>query len=330
MTRCRPIALCLVFLGTSLLGVPVVGAGSDPERVMSATELKQLERENAMWRQVRVEEDAAANMRRWREAGFTAAEVAALQPQLTLLWAVPAERNFGWLRAETVEQIKAVDREYIVRMRAVRLQLVGIRGGQPRGSSEVTVNQQWRQAILKVLDYDEVSEFRLMNSVSAQKIGRLVDDLDLTPGEQRMLFTWQKEFDGMYGTDPFSPGTRRADLLEAKLEQWSLIRGLLGDERFSIYLARAEPDFVAMRQELVASLILSPTETLDLWWLHQKYDLAKSRQRVTTPRFIQGLAGEYQGEVTKLMGAERSEVYFALEAGRWLFPPEFQNKWVRR
>jgi len=307
-----------------------MGANEEPERIMSTTELTQLERANDMWRQLQVAEDVPENLCRWRQAGYTAAEVAAAEPQLREIWTVPAERNFGWLHEETVEQIKAVDREFITQMRAVRLyEMMGVRARGKPVPSAVEVNLRWRQAILRVLDYDEVSEFRLMNSVSARNVSRLTEGLVLTRSEQRMLFTWQRDFDGLHGTGTLAARPHSADLLEDYLEQWGLIRDLLGDERFTVYLGRADPEFAAM-QQLDPSLALSQKEALDLWWLRKKYDLAKWRQRLTTTRSMQDLAEGYQGQVEELLGAARYETYIGLEAGRWLYPAHYGIKWARR
>lgn len=320
----------LVCLGSVVSVALAMGANAEPERVMSIPELTQLERANDMWRQLQVAEDVPENLRRWRQAGYTAAEVAAAEPQLVEIWTVPAERNFGWLHEETVEQIKAVDREFITQMRAVRLyEMMGVR---PRGKpvpSAVEVNLRWRQAILKVLDYDEVSEFRLMNSVSARNVSRLTEGLELTRGEQRMLFTWQREFDAVHGVTTPGVHSPSADHLEDTLEQWGMIRDLLGDGRFAVYLGRADPEFESM-QQLAPSLPLSLKEGVDLWWLRKKYDLAKWRQRARNTKSMQDLAEGYQGQVEQLLGAARYDAYVGLEAGRWLYPTNYGIKWAKR
>lgn len=321
----------LVCLGSVASAALAMEANAEPERIMSMPELTQLERANDMWRQVQVAEEVPENLRRWRQAGYTAAEVAAAEPQLVEIWTVPAERNFGWLHEDTIEQIKAVDREFITQMRAVRLyEMMGVR---PRGKpvpSAVEVNLRWRQAILKVLDYDEVSEFRLMNSVSARNVSQLTEGLVLTRGEQRMLFTWQREFDAVHGSNPLGSRPRSADHLEDYLEQWGLVRDLLGDERFAVYLGRADPEFEAMQLQLKPPVSLSRKEALDLWWLRKKFDLAKWRQRTTTTKFMQDLAEGYQSQVEELLGAARYDAYIGLETGRWLYPTNYGIKWAKR
>src|SRR5690606_1995481 len=113
-----------------------------------------------------------------RSAGYALPEVSAIGSQLEAIWGATAERNFGWLHEDTVAQIKEVDREFISRMRAARLhRATGIRAAGSMVHSEATVNRLWRQALLRVLDYDEIGEFHLMNSASARELNRLLLDL---------------------------------------------------------------------------------------------------------------------------------------------------------
>ena len=105
-----------------LAGAMAATPENQAERIFTAGELAALDRENAMWRQVRVDAEVPEILQAWRKAGFTEEEVNALAPRLSSLWEVSSSRHYGWLHEDTVEQLKEVDREFIVRMRAVRLQ----------------------------------------------------------------------------------------------------------------------------------------------------------------------------------------------------------------
>lgn len=89
-----------------------------------------------MWRLVRPGESVEEIIARIGAAGFTPEEVAVLQPRLAAMWDVPVDRNFGWLHEGTVRQIREIDRQFIGRMRTVRLhEATDIRpGGQTLGS----------------------------------------------------------------------------------------------------------------------------------------------------------------------------------------------------
>lgn len=148
-------------------------------------------------------ESVEENLARLGAAGFTPAEVAAIQPRLAAMWDVPVERNFGWLHEDTVREIREIDRQFIGRMRAVRLcEAMGIRSGGRAPGNVNSITRLWRGVVFKVLDYDEIAEFRLMNSASAREVGRLVEGLTLSDDELRTLFEWQRDFAGTNGPPP--------------------------------------------------------------------------------------------------------------------------------
>jgi hypothetical protein len=297
------------------------GGMSGGERVLSAAELNALDRENAMWRLARVEQEIPDVMETWRTAGFSEAEVEALRAPLTELWSVAAERNFGWLHEDTVALVKEVDEEFIPRMRALRLyQAMGIRSERYPATSVVALNRMWRQAILRVLEYDEIAEFMLMNSPSARESARLAAGLNLSLAEQRLLFSWQREFDlANAGAGLGGLAARRFDWREARLDHWDRIRELLGDDRFVVYLTRAEGEFENMR-EVLSGVGASESGTfLDLWWVRQKHEISRARISLGTDRTLRARDAEVQAAALAVLGEERFQRYAQNDSARWLF-----------
>lgn len=304
-----------------LLGGPWLAAATaepEAEKILSPAELAALDRENAMWRMVNPDEDMAVNLARLKTAGFTEKEVAALQPQLAELWDIPVERNFGWLHDETVAQIREIDRQFVVRVRAARLfEGTGIRrGGDPVGVAELT--RLWRAAILKALNYDELAEFRLMNSPAARELTQLVKDLPVTDDELRTLFEWQREFAGTHAAGPAfvsQPVWQRQE----QLDQWQRIRDLLGDARFAVYLDRASPTFSKMHLALDNTGPISPTVALDLWWLRQKEGWTRDQEHVAKKR--DALTAQLKARTVALLGQAQADKYAQNPDGRWLTIP---------
>lgn len=323
-----PTLLCLALGGALLSGLfaPAARSQGNGDHLLTTAELRILERENAMWRLVRPGEPVEENLARLGAAGFTPEEVAALQPRLAAMWDVPVERNFGWLHEDTVRQIREIDRQFIGRMRAVRLhEATGIRpGGRSPGSAN-SLTRLWRGAVFKVLDYDEIAEFRLMNSASAREVGRLVEGLTLSDDELRTLFEWQREFAGAHG--PTLPGSdgQPAWWRQEQLDQWRRIRDLLGDERFAVYLSRASARFEHMQQALAGSGDPGVTAALDLWWLRQSYEGARSNRNPVVRREDE-LKAETRAQALAILGAEQLADYMADQDGRWLVTPVRQRR----
>jgi hypothetical protein len=323
-----PSLLCLALGGALLSGLPAPAARGqeNSDHLLTTGELRTLERENAMWRLVRPGESVEGNIARIGAAGFTPEEVAAVQPRLAAMWDVPVERNFGWLHQDTVRQIEEIDRQFITRMRALRL--YGATGIRPGGQTPVSVSsltRLWRGAVFKVLDYDEIAEFRLMNSASAREVGRLVEGLNLSDDELRTLFEWQREFAGTHGPTPPGSGNQPAWWRQEQLDQWQRIRELLGDERFAVYLSRASVRFAPMQQALVRTGEAGAKAALDLWWLRQGYEAARSNRNPVVRR-EEELKAETRVKALAILGAERLAHYMDDQDGRWLVTPVRQRR----
>lgn len=299
--------------------VPLAGAAGE-ERLLTPDDLAALDRQSAMWRLVRPEEDVEANLRRWREAGCTSADVAALSGQLAALWHIGIERYYGWLDAATIERIAAVDREFVVRLRALRLhQATGITAGPPGPRTITALNVLWRRAILRVLDDDELGEFRLMNSGPAREISRLLEGIPRSTAEDRRLFQLERDFQLAYAAGDL-PGPPRADrhYREARLDHLMAIREVLGDGRFAAYLSRADPDFAGMREALGRLAPEDATLAVDLWRVRQKDGIARLRQTATVPRTPGERDAEVQAAALDVLGPDRFSRYMQEADAGWL------------
>jgi hypothetical protein len=314
--------LCLSLVSAS----PAFGQQGD-ERLLSDAEIAGLERENAMWRLVKPGEGMQANVTRLRQAGYSPEDIAALQPQLAAVFTVPFERNFGWLRPETVEEVREIDRQFIGRMRAVQLyRRSGVQVGDSARESMGSINRQWRDAILEVLDHRESAEFRLMNSGSARDETRLTKGLTLTADEQRTLFGWRQDYDGRHGVPLGTTSGLSAWQREAQLDQCGRIRYLLGDERFAIYLSRVNPGFEQMRAALSRLGETNSAAMLDLWWLRQREAVAIDRRIGLKVQERNELVARLRGRAAGLLGEVRLAAYLEDEDGRWLTTTVRQRK----
>jgi hypothetical protein len=308
--RLHAIALLLALSG-SLWG---------EEPLLSVTELNAMDRHNRMWRLVRPDDEVEVNLQAWRKAGFSAQEVEELRLRLTELWTVRLDRNFGWLRPEAVEKIQELDREYIPRLRAARLYAtVGIRIGTQKIGTVAAVDRQWRRAILRLLDYDELAEFRLTNSVAARDLSRLLEGITLTTGEERRLFQLERDFRSTYDRNPaVEPRVQGAGERDAWLDHLAAMRMELGNERFAAYLRRANAEFDAMDAALGRLTETRPGVALDFWWLRQKLASQYAKGGAASSREWQGLVAGTREQAQEMLGDERLASYLGSDNARWL------------
>jgi len=254
------------------LGSTAALRAADESRLLTSEEIVRVDRENTLWRLVRVDANLSANLAGLRSNGVLAAELDWFEPKLAAAWDVPLHREFGWMRPDQVEAIKAVDDEFVARLRSARVRReVGIElDPAHRGETVLAVLALWRRTLLRTLDYDQFAEFRLMNSPSAERAARFFENIPLSDDERRTVYAWQSEFDRI---DP--PFALTAAALEYRLDHWSRLRDLLGDERMALYLSVSQPGFARMWNALGPE-VSSPT-ALDSWRILQELLLQKKR-----------------------------------------------------
>ena len=295
-----------------LLLCPVCALGlPDEDRLLSAAEIASVDRENAMWHLVRLEADAATNLRRLRDRGFAEEEVGLIQPRLTAIWDVPVERHFGWLSKETIRRIRETDRGFVVRLRAARLYAeTGVRAGTGEPEQPEAVGREWQLALRGLLDHRELTEFSLLNSKAARKLARLVKGLAVGSDEFRTLCEWQQAFEEKHGPPEDVTGHSQYVWREAALlEHWARMRGLMGEQRFAVYLSRAHAPFMRMYSVIARMDEAGPSLALDMWWLTREHEIAMSRMRGGDRRNAERMEAEHRVKASALLGPERFAIY---------------------
>ena len=305
-------------LGIILLWPGLAFAAPESARLLTPTELASMDRENVAWHMVRVEEDAAANIQRLRDKGFTADEVQLIEPRLAAIWDITIQRNYGWLSKETIERILEVDRGFIVRLRAARLYAeTGIRAGAHETEKLETVGRDWQRALRNAMDSRELTEFRLLNSRPADQVAQLVKGLEVSIDEFRTICEWQREYDEVQGP----PGklvnrSQHTWRNQALLDHWTRIRELLGDQRFAVYLSRVSPSFAQVNQAVGQLDGAGPATALDLWWLRKKYEITLMRVNGDSEE-TQNAIVDFREKVAALLGPVRYEAYEQFDDSIW-------------
>lgn len=305
-------ALPLLFY-FALLTFTVVAATAD-EKLLTPEELNRIDRENELWRSLRAEDDPDAALVRLRRHGASTEELNWFEPKLARLWSVDVPRAWGWLRPEQIDAIKEVDRAFIPRVRAARLRAATGIEIDPfhRGETLLAVSARWQRALLRVLDYDQIAEFRLMNSESAQKTGRHFENVPLTDDERRTIYEWQREFESTAGPNGARlRGIQRVVLLDHRRR----IRDLLGDDRFAVYLASADPRFARMHDALGEDV--ENTTALDAWLIREQFSLERDAPRDFGVS-ISTLAGRTEARLQQRLGEPLFARYVATAEAKWL------------
>lgn len=278
--------------------------------LLTEDEIAWLERENAMWRIVRVDDDAKTNLKRLKQSGFSPEEVAQIQERLLSIWDVDVQRNRGNLPDEAMERIKEIDAKFVTRLRAVRLyEVTAIQPGFRLPETMGELHRDWQRSIRRVLDHEEFNEFRLLNSPSALRMTRLLEGVEVNPLELRTICLWQREFERAYGFQR-GPTERKRDVgfKEAQIEHGRRIQALLGSARFATFLRREDPAFDRLAQALGPTHATDHPTGLTLWWMHQEHDVAlmKASRRISERERLQE---ELTGKVMALLGPDRYESY---------------------
>lgn len=286
---------------------------ADRYGLLTPEEIARVDRENALWHLVQADLDLPANLARLRANGATPADLAWFEPKLTAIWDVALHREFGWMHPDQVEAIKAVDRVFTARLRAARVRREVAIELDPshRGESPLTVLALWRRMILRTLDYDQVAEFRLMNSDSAEKVARFLENIPLSDDERRTIYTWQREYDA--SDRPFA---HDSDALDYRLFHWIRMRDLLGDERMVLYLMAAEPQFARLQDALGPEV--SNTTALDAWRAFKEFQI-EQRKGPTAGETVGDQQKRMQARLRTLLG-EANWAHFVDDpkSGEWL------------
>jgi hypothetical protein len=304
----------LLFLRLALLAFTVAASATVEEKLLTLEELSRIDRENKFWRALRADDDTEASLARLRRHGATAEELSWFEPKFAPLWGVDVPREWGWLRPEQIDAIKEVDRVFIPRVRAARLRAATGIEIDPfhRGETLLAVNARWQRALLRVLEYDQIAEFRLMNSESAHKTARHFENVPLTDDERRTIYDWQREFEAAAG---LSGARLRQGQREVLIDHRRCIRELIGDDRFAVYLASAEPRFARMHDALGEEV--DNATALDAWAIREQFSIEREAPRdfaVSTST----LAARTEARLEQRLGEPLFARYTATPDAKWL------------
>lgn len=246
------------------------------------------------------------------------------------------EQRFSFLAPEKRQALMDIQQDYQELMSEIQQETQGFR--LPSDAEKLRFLQaEQKRDIEALLSPQELLDYELRNSPTAQQLRWKMTQYDATEQEYISIFPLQKAFDEKYNDhisyDPFgNPRTERAErdqnywkerqAAEKKLQDD--IRAIIGEERFAESIRRQDNDY----QQLEAAtrrLALAPDTPQKLFALRDPASAA-IQQIVENPNLtndqrkagLAALAAKTRDEVRAALGEEGAQAYFKNNGMAWL------------
>lgn len=246
------------------------------------------------------------------------------------------EQRYAFLAPEKRQALMDIQQDYQELMSEIQQETQGFR--LPSDAEKLRFLQaEQKRDIEALLSPQELRDYELRNSPTAQQLRWKMTQYDATEQEYMSIFPLQKAFDEKYndnvGYDPFgSPYTERVErdqnywkerqAAEKKLQDD--IRAIIGEERFAESIRRQDPDW----QQLEAAtrrLALAPDTPQKLFALREPASAA-IKQIVENPALtndqrkaeLAAIAAKTRAEVRTALGEEGAQAYFKNNGMAWL------------
>jgi hypothetical protein len=235
-----------------------------------------------------------------------------------------AQRKYGNLTPDRMEQVSRINRDYTDLMAEVRAQTGGII--LPEDRQKLAYLEQQRHADLaQTLTPDELFEYTLRSSATANRLRDQLVAFDPSADEFRAIFQIRQAVEAQFGDGHIQNLTlderrQRSDALNSIGDQ---IQAVLTPERFADYQLKTDPAYLQTNQ-FVAGLDLPPTATAQIVAVQR--DMTGRMQAVVADRSLTAdqrtaqlasLAQEATTTLTATLGASGLAAY-KQSVGNWL------------
>lgn len=230
-------------------------------------------------------------------------------------------RQYGFLAPEKREELQRLEQDYNELANDLRREARGFM--LPSDQEKLKfLEEEKRRDLAAVLSPEELADFEMRRSRTAQNLRWRMTQMDATEAEFRTIFELQKDFDERFNEyDQYGNRTRtmtqddwkaRAEAEKAMKDQ---LRGALGAERYAAYLRSQDGDYQQLRNA-VKRLEL-PSDTPDrIYALRDEVprragliadDASLSAEQKRAE--LKKLAEETRNRVGAVLGAEAAQVY---------------------
>ena len=235
-----------------------------------------------------------------------------------------AQRKYGNLSPDKIEQVSRINRDYTDLMAEVRAQAGGIILPEDR-QKLAYVEQQRHADLAQALTPDELFEYTLRSSATANRLRDQLVAFDPSADEFRAIFQIRQAVEAQFGDGHIQNLTlderrQRSDALNSLGDQ---IQAVLTPERFADYQLKTDPAYLQTNQ-FVASLDLPATATAQVVAVQK--DMTGRMQAIIADRSLTAdqriaqlgsLAQEATTTLTATLG-ENGLAAYKQSVGNWL------------
>lgn len=241
------------------------------------------------------------------------------------------ERQYGFVSADKREALQELEQDYNELSSELQRESRGFQ--MPLDAEKARFLQdEKRRDLALILTPEEMADYDLRQSRTAQNLRWQMTKMDATEAEYRAIFEIRKEFDDLYNEyDGFGNRTRRNNDPEARKERGEAekamkaqIKSALGPERYQAYVRSNDHDYQQLqsatkRFQLPAD---TPAKIYDLRDEFPKKAMLVADDPNLTPEEKKAelgkLAGEARDRVKATLGADVAQVYFDNNGMQWV------------
>jgi hypothetical protein len=241
------------------------------------------------------------------------------------------ERQYGFVSAEKREALQELEQDYNELSSELQRESRGFQ--MPLDSEKARfLQEEKRRDLALILTPEEMADYDLRQSRTAQNLRWQMTKMDATEAEYRAIFEIRKEFDDLYSEyDGFGNRMRRNNDPEARKERGEAekamkaqIKEALGPERYQAYVRSNDHDYQQL-QNATKRFQLPPDTPAKIYDLRDEFP-KKAMLVADDPNLspdekkaeLGKLAGEARERVKATLGADVAQVYFDNNGMPWV------------
>ncbi len=234
--------------------------------------------------------------------------------QLTALLGLdPYDTNanrLSYLPQEKAEKLAALERDYA----DLRSQLIGEVQGFPLPSDDekmAFLEKEKRQDIAALLSPDELKEYELRTSPTAERLRAQLRNFEVSPEEFKAIYDAQKAFDERMSSGP----NDAASYSQAREQLAEQLRAEMGPDRYEAYQRAQNPDYRAL--EAAAQRFNLPQASVDQAFATRGQTISEAQRITTDPlmsddqrtQALANLAVQTQDQLRSQLGPDAGDAY---------------------
>jgi hypothetical protein len=233
-------------------------------------------------------------------------------------------RRYGGLSDDKVDALVKIERDYNeVQSKLTALRENGVSGLESLSQQMTTVEKEKSADIATLLTPEELKQYEMRNSSSANRLVNNLRKVDINEAEYTALYQLQKAFDTANPQRAFVTAATQADRQAAMLALHEQVRAVLGDDRFFQYAETADFAYANVARFAAKYPAITPAISYQVYQLQTELQGALTRNNTgggapnpTRAQELRTLAENYNQRLETLIGHEAAEAYRKDNNGR--------------